>query len=218
MAPARPASTVVLVRDGDAGIEVYVHQRHPGMAFAGGMVAFPGGSVDPADLEPTGAVDARIWAQRLGTTETAALGFVRAALRETEEETGLRLDAADLVPWAHWITPRFQPRRFDTWFFLARVPAEQQPQDVSGEATAVAWVAARTAIDKAATDEWTMLPPTRAIFEELSAFASVDDLPTDERAIEAITPGWLDLGDSVIALLPDDPRYPGDDPGESERP
>jgi 8-oxo-dGTP pyrophosphatase MutT (NUDIX family) len=216
VAPARPASTVVLVRDGDTGIEAYVHQRHPGMAFAGGMVAFPGGSVDPSDLQPTDVVDAHSWARRLGTTETAALGFVRAALRETEEETSLRLNATDLVPWAHWITPRFQPRRFDTWFFLVRLSADQHPRDVSGEATAVGWVAASTAITKAEAGEWIMLPPTWAVFDELSAFGSVDDLPTDERVIEAITPGWIDLGDSVVALFPGDPRYPGDDPGEGE--
>jgi 8-oxo-dGTP pyrophosphatase MutT (NUDIX family) len=172
------------------------------------MVAFPGGSVDAADYDgPAGSIDVHAWAQRLRTNETAALGFVRAALRETEEETGVRLSPADLQPWAHWITPRFQPRRFDTWFFLVRLSAEQHPRDVSGEATAVGWVAASTAITKAEAGEWIMLPPTWAVFDELSAFGSVDDLPTDERVIEAITPGWIDLGDSVVARLPRRPPY-----------
>ncbi|WP_207782040.1 NUDIX hydrolase [Phytoactinopolyspora limicola] len=214
-APARPASSVVLVRDGETGIEAYVHHRHPNMAFAGGMIAFPGGGVDPADLQPDSSVDAQMWATRLETTTESARGFLAAALRETAEETGVRLAPDDLVPWAHWITPRFQPRRFDTWFFLARLPPGQQPRDISGETSTVAWVAAATATAKAERGEWVMLPPTRVILDELAAYPSVAELPTSKPAIEAITPGWIDVGDAVVALLPDDPRYPGDDRSEN---
>ena len=49
---ARHASTVVLLRDGDAGVEAYLLRRLGTMAFAGGMYVFPGGSVDPRDLAP----------------------------------------------------------------------------------------------------------------------------------------------------------------------
>ncbi|AYY15188.1 NUDIX hydrolase [Actinobacteria bacterium YIM 96077] len=207
----RPASTVVLVRDAHAGLEVYVQQRVHGMAFAGGMVAFPGGSVDAADTAGHRDIDAATWARRLGTGEDAARGFVGAALRETREETGVALQPDDLVPWAHWITPRFERRRFDTWFFAAELPRGQEPQDVSGEAEAAMWVTAHEALRRADAGEWDMLPPTRVVLEELAGLSSATDIHATQREIAAVMPGWLDDGDAVIALLPDDPRYPGDD-------
>ncbi|HEU0042380.1 MAG TPA: NUDIX hydrolase [Jiangellaceae bacterium] len=209
---ARPASTVVMVRDAAAGLEVYVHRRHRGMAFAGGMLAFPGGGVDPVDNSTVGA-DAEAWAARLGAEPAAAWAFVRAALRETEEETGVVLQPEDLLPWAHWITPRFEERRFDTWFFLAGLTAGQQPQDVSGETEHVAWVRPGDALAAASRGESVMLPPTQLVLEELSAFDSVGAALAagPERTIEAIMPAWIDDGEVVRALLPDDPEYPGDD-------
>ncbi len=48
-----------------------------------------------------------------------------------------------LGAWAHWITPAFEPRRYDTRFFVAALPAGQQTRDVSGESDAVAWMRPR---------------------------------------------------------------------------
>lgn len=213
--PARQASTVVLVRDGDRGLEVYVQIRQPSMPFAGGMVAFPGGGVDDDDVRAALA-DAGAWASRLATDDTSARAFVNAALRETHEETGLTLRAADLQPWAHWVTPRFEPRRYDTWFFLAALPAGADAADRSGEASAVMWVRPDDAADLVARDEWVMLPPTIAVLAELAACGSVADAlaRAESRVVPTVLPGWVDDGDRVWPLLPDDPRYPGDDPGE----
>ncbi|NED95819.1 NUDIX domain-containing protein [Phytoactinopolyspora alkaliphila] len=213
--PARPASTVVLVRDGAEGLEVYTQRRHTSMAFASGMVAFPGGRVDPADTVAPADLDQHHWARRLGTTPQAATGFVNAALRETTEETGVRLHASALRPWAHWITPRFETRRYDTWFFVAAAPRDQEPQDISGEASAVAWIAPREALDRAVRGEWLMLLPTWTVLEELSAYSSAGAVLGAERRIDTITPGWIDDGEHVYSLPPDDPRYPGDDPTPS---
>jgi len=47
--PVRPASTVLLVRDGDMGIEVFMVVRHRQIEFASGALVFPGGSLDPED-------------------------------------------------------------------------------------------------------------------------------------------------------------------------
>ncbi|PZF82831.1 NUDIX hydrolase [Jiangella anatolica] len=197
IAPPRPASTVGLLRDGDEGVEVYVHVRHTAMAF-GGMLAFPGGKVDPAD----------------GDDPEAA--FVRAAVRETREETGVVLAPGDLVRWAHWITPRFEERRFDTWFYLAALPGGQETADISGEASRVGWVRPADALARADAGEWVMLPPTAVLLTSLTAFATVADALAagDGRRIETVLPGWLDDGAQVWSLLPDDPDYPGDDLGE----
>lgn len=92
--PARDASTVILVRDATAGIEVFLLERVSGMAFAGGMTVFPGGGVDAsdgdADLAWAGP-DSSWWASRLGVDERRAASLVCAAARETFEECGVLL-------------------------------------------------------------------------------------------------------------------------------
>ena len=93
----------MLCRDGDAGLETFLLHRHARMAFAASMVVFPGGGLDPVDRSDEDPRRA-------------------CAVRETREETGVSLPAADLVPWAHWITPILQPIRYDTYFYLAALP------------------------------------------------------------------------------------------------
>ncbi|GAB6900542.1 NUDIX hydrolase [Kineosporia succinea] len=101
--PVRPraAATVALLRDGAEGIEVYLLRRVPKMAFAAGMYVFPGGSVDAADAVPGDAwtgPSGDVWAGRLGTDVTTASTLVRAAVRETFEETGVLLASGDGSP------------------------------------------------------------------------------------------------------------------------
>lgn len=260
MAPveARPAATVVLLRDGPDGLEVYLLRRRSSMAFAGGMHAFPGGTVDPRDVDDTAVgwlgptPDA--WARRLGTDAARARGFVCAAVRETFEEADILLAAAGtggvvspageewdgdreavtarrlalsdllarrglalrtdlLAPWANWITPRFEQRRYDTWFFLAALPSGQQARDVSGEADGVSWMRPADAVAAARRGQIVMLPPTWAVLDELSPYRSVEEAigAAAGRTIEGIMPGWVDDGDRVRLLLPGDAGFPGDD-------
>lgn len=115
-APARPSASVVLIRDGAAGLEVLLVQRHQAIAFHGGAWVFPGGRVDAAD----------------GSEDNDELLARRAAVREVAEETGLQIEADDLVPFAHWTTPVELPKRFATWFFLIAV-SDDQVVSVDGE-------------------------------------------------------------------------------------
>lgn len=92
----RPASTVMLLRDGGNGIEVFTVQRASTMAFVAGATVFPGGSVDPSDEDPGQpwlGPDAGAWAARLGTSAELARQLVCAAGRETFEECGVLLAA-----------------------------------------------------------------------------------------------------------------------------
>ncbi|KOS54774.1 NUDIX hydrolase [Rhodococcus rhodochrous] len=92
--PLKDASTVILVRDGDRGVEVFLLQRVRGMAFAGGMTVFPGGGVDPSDSAAAVAwagPPVRWWSERFGTSENLAQALVLAAVRETFEECGVLL-------------------------------------------------------------------------------------------------------------------------------
>jgi 8-oxo-dGTP pyrophosphatase MutT (NUDIX family) len=89
---ARPAATVMLVRDTAAGIKVFLMRRHRAMEFVGGVIVFPGGGVDDrdrsADIDWHGPPPSW-WAQRLGVDEGLALALVCAAARETFEESGV---------------------------------------------------------------------------------------------------------------------------------
>ena len=92
--PTKDAATVMLVRDGEPGIEVFLLRRVKGMPFAGGATVFPGGGVDATDAEAAvtwaGPTD-RWWADRLGTDPETARALVLAAVRETFEECGVLL-------------------------------------------------------------------------------------------------------------------------------
>jgi 8-oxo-dGTP pyrophosphatase MutT (NUDIX family) len=94
--PAEPrdAATVVLMRSGSGGLELYLLRRQTTMAFAGGMCVFPGGGVDPRDFDHTVAwagPEPAVWAERLQISAEVARALVCAAVRETFEESGVLL-------------------------------------------------------------------------------------------------------------------------------
>ena len=98
VAAPRAASTVVLVRDGEGGPEVFLMRRQPTMAFAAGMAVFPGGGVDARDGDdlalPWAGPGPDEWALRLGVDAGTAVELVCAAVRETFEECGVLLATA----------------------------------------------------------------------------------------------------------------------------
>lgn len=88
----RPAATVILLRDGAAGLEVFLMERSARMAFAPSQTVYPGGSVDRADAE-VGRGLAAPWADRFGCPPEQAGAVLSAAVREVLEETGVLLAA-----------------------------------------------------------------------------------------------------------------------------
>ncbi|BCJ71372.1 hypothetical protein CS0771_09160 [Catellatospora sp. IY07-71] len=151
----REASTVVLIRPDRT---VFLIRRMRAMAF-GGMWAFPGGSLEPG--------------------ETPA----DAAVREIEEETGVTLLPAALTPWDRWLTPVFEPRRFDTWFFLAAMPDGQDAALPEFEADRARWVTPEQAVAEHAAGELPMLPPTLVTLRALTAYPTVSDMLTAPRDV-----------------------------------
>ena len=95
---------------------------------------------------------------------------------------GLRLRDDLLLPWARWITPEFEPKRFDTWFFVAVLPPAQRARDVSGEADRTIW------ISPAAADGLTMLPPTRVMLNDLCAYPSALEVVKASESRDAAAP------------------------------
>jgi 8-oxo-dGTP pyrophosphatase MutT (NUDIX family) len=98
------------------------------------------------------------------------------------ERRGLRLRDDLLLPWARWITPEFEPKRFDTWFFVSLLPHGQTARDVSGEADGTNW------IRPAAADGLTMLPPTRSILDSLTPYGEMDDVVAGASRRDAARP------------------------------
>lgn len=188
-AEPRAAATVMLVRDGEAGLEAYVQRRVPTMAFAPSMVVFPGGRVDPADHSlAVGTPGLADLAAHMGVTAAAAAPFVAAALREVEEECGVRLEAAGLRGRGHWLTPAFEPRRYDTWILAAAMPEGQEAAETSGESDGGGWVQPAPILERAAAGEVRMMPPQVWALEALATFADVDAFLADRPRIARVLP------------------------------
>lgn len=257
-APAEPrdAATVVLLRPGPRGPEVYLLRRQTSMAFAGGMCVFPGGGVDPRDFDDelverglwAGPSPAE-WASRLGCEEPKARALVCAAVRETFEESSVLLSgpSADEVvadttgadweadrlalesrelsltaflekrslvlrtdllgAWSGWLTPVFEPRRYRTWFFVARLPEGQVTRDVSTESASVMWAGATDAVEQVEQERIFMLPPTWLTCLDVAQYADPDAVLAEAhgRHVEIYMPEVVAKGDDFVLSTP--PRY-----------
>jgi 8-oxo-dGTP pyrophosphatase MutT (NUDIX family) len=96
---------------------------------------------------------------------------------------------ADLLrPWARWITPVLEPRRFDTRFFAAALPAGQRTRDVGGEASEVAWVTPEKALQAGERGEIRLFPPTAVTLSELAACGDLETVLAGPRQVVPIIP------------------------------
>ena len=201
-AALRPAATLLLLRDGDKGLQVLMTRRSEQASFAPGAYVFPGGTIDATDAQ------ASTQASRRPGQSDAALVEAVAALRESFEELGLLLarngqgrqpDMADLArldrrqalwpqlardgwqlaadevyPLARWITDRDLPKRFDVPFLVARMPEGQTPVADDHEQFEPVWVSPADALARHAAGQFFMVFPTVRTLERLQAYAGVD--------------------------------------------
>jgi 8-oxo-dGTP pyrophosphatase MutT (NUDIX family) len=144
-APARPrhAASLVLVRNsGTNGPEVLMGKRPVKSRFAPDVFVFPGGAVDPADRrhKPKASLNPAC-AGRTGASAGFADALAIAAIRETQEETGLKIDTdlRQLTFIARAITPTQSPIRFHARFFLADAGATTGQIADSPELSELAW-------------------------------------------------------------------------------
>ena len=105
----------------------------------------------------------------------------------------LRLALDTLLPWAHWVTPAVTTRRFDTRFFVARLPADQTPVHDEAETTDSGWTSAAGALESARRGDIVLPPPTWMTLRELEGFGSVDEIlaavPARDRHSTRAAPG-----------------------------
>jgi len=157
----RPAASVVLLRDGDAGPEILYVLRNPTLDFMGGYWVFPGGRIDKVDHMLSGSPDEDSEARR-------------AAVRETHEETGLKLDPTHLHRISHWTTPVSSPIRFATWFFAA--PLNTGKIHVDGvEILNYRWLRPEDALRAHRAHKLLFANPTFALTTRLAGHDSVRD-------------------------------------------
>jgi len=231
-----PAATVMLVRDGAAGVEVFLMERSGFGAF-GGLHVFPGGKLDGADYGGcwgtfAHGIDDAEASRRLGL-DRDGLAYWVACIRECFEEAGvllatreggalvtladperrrrfaswrerlnaggagvfeamcteegLRLAADQLAYVSHWITPIEQPKRYNTRFFVARAPAEQDALHDGFETVESDWLRPETALARFRAGELNLISPTLANLEALCGFATTQALLEAKRAVDPAT-------------------------------
>jgi len=186
----RQAASVIVLRDAAAGPEVLLVRRNPSSRFMGGVWVFPGGAVDDG--------------------ERGAEAHRTAALRELQEEASLTLDGPDrLVGFSRWITPAQVSIRFDTWFFLARLPQGQEPSIDGSECVDIGWFAPSAALAAHRSGELALVFPTIKHLEQLHGFATVAELLdyASAREVVPVEPRVLLEGEVARIVLPGEPGY-----------
>jgi 8-oxo-dGTP pyrophosphatase MutT (NUDIX family) len=136
----------------------------------------------------------------------------RRTLRAVIEQERLRLSLDALVAFAHWVTPPADTRRFDTRFFVTRVPPEQTPAHEQAESTDSTWTTAAGALAAATNGTIVLPPPTWTTLREMERFTSVDDVLAWARARKVVRrePKLVEEADTRMLVLPGDPLSPDD--------
>jgi len=127
-------------------------------------------------------------------TTRAALVAREVNFAEVLSERGLTLRADLLAPWGRWLTPEFEPRRYDTWFFLARLPEGQHTRQAGGEADHAAWLGPTRA------GELPMLPPTRITLAQLARYRSIDAAMDARRDARTVVMPRVDLATGCLVI------------------
>lgn len=249
----RDAATLVILRDGDRGLEVFCVRRHARSSFLGGALVFPGGKVDPDDGAEAWAARATAPAARselLATATASARTLAVAACREAFEEggilpvdaplsdrevseialelnggtaagqpalaaalerRGLRLDLGALVPWARWITPEAESRRFDARFYLLALPAGQLGRHDDQETTMSVWASPTEILERTARGEFFLAPPTSRTLELLAGAPDLHRAAAlaERQSLLPICPRFVpgDGGGPPYLALPGDPSH-----------
>jgi len=153
-------------------------------------------------FEPDAASLASVSADR------ALLAAGRIAFAEILSRRDLVISADLLTPWARWITPEAEQRRFDTFFFAAALPPGQRAAGEHAEADRIAWLRPAAAISAAKAGEMLLLPPTATTLHEFAACGGVAEILASRRAIVPVEPRLVVEDGAAWLLIPDETGYP----------
>ncbi|MFN0071104.1 MAG: NUDIX hydrolase [Chloroflexota bacterium] len=223
--PARPSASVILVRPGLDGPEMFMVRRHELSGFANNAYVFPGGSIIASDTRSEslalsrsfGPHDAFQILSRRGDQapgdSSVCLSYWIAAARELLEEggvlvhddptsltaaeiaqaraetladgarfataiqaLGVQLSLSDLIYFSHWRTPVQSPKRYDTRFYIAAMPAGQEASHCGIETTDAVWITPGRALALSDAGELRLVYATRAHVERLVPYKTVEAL------------------------------------------
>ena len=137
--------------------------------------------------------------------ERAALLAKEQSFAQLLVRRGLVLRSDLLSAQGHWLTPAFESRRYDTWFFAALLPEGQIPDDDTTEADVADWTDPQALLDAYATGEALLLPPTIVSVETVAAATSAQALVATSRSTQPIEPWLVEVdGEPVVRTdLPD---------------
>ena len=165
-------------------------------------------------LEEAGVLLARDASGAMVDAATAAR--IRAAMPASASLThvlageGLRMALDAVMPFAHWVTPEIEIRRYDTRFLLARLPAGQAASHDAGEMTALEWLTPLDAVARAERGEIRLPPPTWITLTQLAQFPSIDQAWqwASTTPMVRIQPIFARDAAGATVRLPGDPAYP----------
>ncbi|WP_141717698.1 NUDIX hydrolase [Nocardia altamirensis] len=156
-------------------------------------------------------------------SDTAEYHEARGKLERRELSLAAFLAAENLVlradllrPWANWITPELEPRRYDTRFFVAVLPEGQLADGATSEAAEVHWRTSAEALDRWRAGTDILLPPTWSQLYALGEFASTAEILAAEAVIEPIMPVVTGVDGQQLLTFPGNVRYFADLPDQSK--
>jgi 8-oxo-dGTP pyrophosphatase MutT (NUDIX family) len=185
---------VILLRGAHERLEVLLVKRTPQARFMGGVWVFPGGAVERHE----------------GTEDDNDEAHRRAAVRELHEEANIALASpGELVKFSRWITPAEVKVRFDTHFFLAPLPPDQEPQVDGEECVDLGWFTPDGALQAHERQEIVLVFPTIKHLEQLSEFKSASELlrVAAGREVLPVQPRIILEGKGGRVVLPGEPGY-----------
>jgi 8-oxo-dGTP pyrophosphatase MutT (NUDIX family) len=250
-AEPKDATTLILLRDSDEGVQIFCVERNKKSRFLGGAVVFPGGKVDAADgdaawAEHTTAFGASLPPIARDAEQLRALGV--AACRETLEEAailpldgeplgnddvialrdrvrggasffgevkalGRKLALSELVPFARWVTPTAEPRRYDARFFACKAPRGQKGAHDDHETTTSFWATPKSILDRFVKREIALAPPTHRTVEIILGLDGADKVLAYARTanLGPVCPALKmqkdAKGETLALVLPGDPEH-----------
>ncbi len=136
--------------------------------------------------------------------DRAALAAHELPFADFLERRGLVLRSDLLGGWAHWITPEFEERRYDTWFFVASLPEGQRTRNASTEADRTVWTRPADAAAGYDRGELLMMPPTIAMLRQLEPYATAAEVlrASSQRDLSPVLAEARLEGEQVVLTWP----------------
>lgn len=212
------AATVILLRDQNNELQTLLLCRANSRTVMNNAWVFPGGKVDSEDLQHAANIQGELSAPATDLLNEPDLdkplanALFYTACRETQEETGVTLQPAQLQTWSRWVTPNepsMMKKRFDARFFVAALPHGQTAAHDGTEATDSQWITPGKALQHYQELKIVLAPPQIMSLIALSTFTNVAEClkHASQTPAYSIKPQVIKTDDSRTLIYPGDPEH-----------